>query len=82
MLQHKILEITNIIAFLTYIFILTNEIVLSVLVPGYRGQTFDFKTKIAQGIQKWVQTNELQALPSNFFKCKKIIKKIGCFIDF
>ena len=34
-----------------------------------RCQTYIFKTKITQGIQKWVQKNQLPALPSNdFFK--------------
>ena len=30
-------------------------------------QTYDFESKIAQGIQKWVQNNQLPALPSNVF---------------
>ena len=34
-----------------------------------RCQTYVFKTKIAQGIQKWFQNNQFQTLPSNdFFK--------------
>ena len=33
------------------------------------GQTYVFKTKIAQGIQKWVQNNQLSSQPStDFFK--------------
>ena len=51
-----------------------------------RRQTYVFQSKIAQGIQKWVQNNQLSSLLSNvFFKklflAPKIIKKIGCFID-
>ena len=47
-----------------------------------REQTYVFKTKIGQGIQKWVQNNQLLTLPStNFFKklfsAPKIVKKIG-----
>ena len=50
-------------------------------------QTPIFKTKIAKGIQKWVQTNQFQVPPvSNFFKLlfslPKIMKKIGRFVDF
>ena len=53
-----------------------------------RRQTYVFQSKIAQGIQKWVQNNQLLSLPSNdFFKKlfsvqKKIIKKIGCIVVF
>ena len=40
-----------------------------------------------KAIQKWVQNNDMLLLPSNvFFKklfsAPKIIKKIGCFVDF
>ena len=53
-----------------------------------RCQTYVFKTKIAQGIQKWFQNNQLQTLPSSdFFKkncfwCKKIIKKLNILLIF
>ena len=52
-------------------------------VPSWM-QTLIFKTKIALGIQKWVQTNQFQVPPvSDFFKllfsAPKIIKKIGWY---
>ena len=57
--------------------------------PRPRGQTYVFKTKNAQGIQKWVQNNQWSTLPStyyyfskNYFRPKKIIEKVGCFVNF
>ena len=52
-----------------------------------RRQTYVFQSKIAQGIQKWDQNNQLSLLPSNvFFKIQfsapKIIKKNVRFVDF
>ena len=51
-----------------------------------RCQTYVFESKIAQGIQVWVQNNQLPALSSTIFKncfgCKKIMKKIGRCVDF
>ena len=50
-------------------------------------QTYVFQSKIAQGIPKWVQNNQLSSLPSNVFFKKlflvpEIIKKIGRFVNF
>ena len=52
-----------------------------------RRQICVFQSTMTQGIQKWVQNNQLSSLPSNdFFKklflAPKIIKKIGHFVDF
>ena len=44
-------------------------------------QTYVFESRIAQGIQNWVQNSQLQALPE-LFSAPKIIEKIGRFVDF
>ena len=51
-------------------------------------QTYVFESRIAQGIQKWVQNNQLPALLSNVFFQKNIFgtknhqKKTRRFVDF
>ena len=65
----------------------TNHCVLRALKTSRscsRRQTYVFQSKIAQGIQKWVQNNQLSSLPSNvFFKklfsAPKIIKRNWTF---
>ena len=59
--------------------------------PRPRGQTYVFKTKNAQGIQKWVQNNQWSALPSTYdttifqktiFGPKKSSKKLDVLLIF